>query len=156
MYKEVALKQNNEWIPKIKLSNDTIKIVNPGFKKIYRAYDKDTGFAIADIMALENQKISTDNLLIISPKDYLKSKTIENFNLIELQKPIFINGELVYNDPDIDEKREYCDKQMATIYPEVKRTKMPHEYYVDGTKEYVDYKNNLIIETKNKVRQRVR
>ena len=156
VYKEVALKQNNEWIPKIKLSNDTIKIVNPGFKKIYRAYDKDTGFAIADIMALENQKISTDNLLIISPKDYLKSTTIDNFNLVELQKPIFINGELVYDDPDIDEKRVYCDKQMVTIYPEVKRTKMPHEYYVDGTKEYVDYKNNLIIETKNKVRQRVR
>lgn len=156
VYKEVALKQDGKWIPKIKLSNDTIKIVNPGFKKLYRAYDKDTGYAIADIMTLEDQKISTDNLLIISPKDYLKSKTIDNFNLVELQKPIFINGKLVYNDPNIDKKREYCNKQMATIYPEVKRTKMPHEYYVDGTKEYVDYKNNLIIETKNKVRQRVR
>ena len=55
VYKEVALKQNGKWIPKIKLSNDTIKIVNPGHKKLYRAFDKNTGFAIADIMANKNE-----------------------------------------------------------------------------------------------------
>lgn len=153
VYKEVALKQNGKWIPKIKLSNDTIKIVNPGHKKLYRAFDKETGFAIADIMANQNEEVKRENLIIVSPQNYLKSTTINNFELKELQQTIFKNGVLVYNDPTIEEKRIYCDNEMAKIYPEVKRTRMPHEYYVDGTKEYVDFKNNLIEETKKLVKE---
>lgn len=153
VYKEVALKQNGEWIPKIKLSNDTIKIVNPGHKKLYRAFDKDTGYAIADIMANQNEKIKLENLIIVSPQDYLKRKTINNFIIKELQQVIFKNGTLVYNDPTIEEKRVYCDEEMSKIYPEVKRTRMPHEYYVDGTQEYVDFKNNLIEETRKLVKE---
>ena len=109
VYKEVALEENGKFVPKIKVSNDTIKIVNPGFKKLYRAYDKDTGFAIADIMTEKNKKIKKDDLLIVSPTYILKSKEINNFELVELQKPIFEGGELVYDDPTIDEKRKYCN-----------------------------------------------
>ena len=148
VYKEVAIIKDGERIPKIKLSNDAIKIVNPDYKKLYRAYDKETGYAIADIMTREGEKISKDNLIIVSPKEFYKQKTINNFELKELQQPIFINGELVYDDPDIDEKKAYCDKEMARIYPEVKRIMNPHEYYVDGTKEYVEFKNDLIVKTK--------
>lgn len=50
VYKEVALNEKGIWIPKIKLSNDAIKIVNPDYKKLYRAFDKDTGLAIADVI----------------------------------------------------------------------------------------------------------
>lgn len=148
VYKEVALKEKDEFVPKIKLSNDTIKIVNPGFKTLYRAYDKKTGYAIADIMTKKGEKINKDNLLIISPTDYLKQKEISNFELRVLQEKIFENGKLVYSDPDILEKKKYCEEQMNTLYEEVKRTKMPHEYYVDGTKEYVDFKNDVITKTK--------
>ncbi len=152
VYKEVALNENGVWIPKIKLSNDTVKIVNPDYKKLYRAYDKETGYAIADIMARRGENLNKDELTIVSATDYLKMKTINNFELVELQKPIFINGELVYNDPEILEKRDYCNEQMSKLYPEVKRTKMPHEYYVDGTIDYVNFKNELIAKTRKLVR----
>lgn len=151
VYKEVALKEKGLFVPKIKLSNDTIKITNPGYKELYRAYDKKTGYALADIMNLKGQPISSNNLLIISPQDNFKQSVISDFELVKLQKPIFIKGELVYDDPDIMMKRDYCNRQMETLYPEVKRTLNPHEYYVDGTKEYVEMKNNLIMETKRKV-----
>ena len=151
VYKEVALKENGEWIPKIKLSNDIIKIINPGYKKIYRAYDKNTGYALADVMALREEIVDKDNLLIISPQNYLKSTVINNFDLIELQKIIFKDGELVYDDPDIVKKREYCNEQMGKLYPEVKRIDLPHEYYVDGTKNYVEFKNKLIEDTKKSI-----
>ena len=154
VYKEVALRENNKWIPKIKLSNDAIKIVNPDFKNLYRAYDKNTGYAIADIMTRANEKINNDELVIVSPTDYLKRTTISNFELVKLQMPIFINGELVYDDPEIKEKQNYCNSQMDTLYPEVKRTKMPHEYYVDGTEDYVKFKNEMIINAKKLVRKR--
>ena len=139
VYKEVALKENNKFIPKIKLSNDTIKITNPGFKELYRAYDRKTGYAIADIMNLKGEQIKENDLLIISPQDYFKQAIISDFDLVKLQKPIFVT---------MKEKQEYCNKEMAKLYPEVKRLSMPHEYYVDGTKEYVDMKNELIAKTK--------
>lgn len=144
VYKEVALNKDGIWEPKIKLSNDAIKIVNPDFKKLYRAYDKETGFAIADIMTRQGEQITTDNLIIVSPMDYLKRKEISDFELRELQTPIFLDGNLVYEDPELDEKRRYCEAQMATIYPEVKRNKMPHQYHVSGTVDYVNFKNEMI------------
>ena len=152
VYKEVALNTNGTWEPKIKLSNDTIKIVNPGYKKLYRAYDKETGYAIADIMDLYDKDIKKHDLNIVSVTDYLKQTTINDFDLVELQKPIFKDGELVYDDPDIMGKRAYCNEQMKTLYPEVKRTNMPTEYYVDGTEEYVNFKNDLIQKTRKRVK----
>ena len=152
VYKEVALEVNGELVPKIKVSEDAIKITNPGLKKLYRAYDKDTGYAIADILTLQGERISKNNLLIVSPIDYLKNKTIDNFELVELQRTIFKNGELVYDDPDIRDKREYCETQMRTLYPEVKRLNMPHVYPVSGTEEYVTLKRSLIQEHKNKIK----
>ena len=154
VYKTVAAEENGILVPKIKLSNDTIKIVNPDFKKLYRAYDKDTGYAIADIMTRHDEPISKDNLLIVSPTDSLKRKTISNFELVKLQKPIFVNGKLVYEDPDIREKQAYCKAQMTTIYPEVKRIMNPHEYYVDGTENYVNFKNEMIQKHKKLVREK--
>ena len=154
VYKEVAWsKDNGIWVPKIKLSNDTIKIVNPDYKKLYRAYDKTTGFALADVMARHNEKLNKRELSIVSVTDFLKSTTLNNFDLVELQKPIFVNGELVYDDPSIREKQAYCNKEMGTLYPEVKRTTMPHEYYVDGTEEYVNFKNKVIQDAKRLVKR---
>ncbi len=152
VYKEVALNTNGTWEPKIKLSNDTIKIVNPGYKKLYRAYDEQTGYAIADVMSLYDKEIDKRNLKVVSVTDYLKQTTIDNFELVELQKPIFENGELVYNDPELLEKQTYCNEQMSTLYQEVKRTNMPAEYYVDGTDDYVNFKKDLIVKTRNLVK----
>ena len=152
---EVALKKDGNWIPKIKLSNDVSKTINPDFKKLYRAYDKETGYAIADIMARRIENVSRDKIVIADPANILKHTTITNFKLEKLQKTIFKNGELVYDDPEILEKQKYCNEQMKKIYPEVKRTKMPHEYYVDGTEEYVEFKNVLIDETKKIAKNKI-
>ena len=152
VYKEVALKEKEIWIPKIKLSNDTIKTINPDFKKLYRAYDKNTGYALADIMAKRDEKVTNKEMVITSVIDPFKKTTINNFEIVELQQPIFLNGELVYEDKDITEIQKYCNDQMDTLYPEVKRTLNPHEYYVDGTEEYMNLKTDMI----NKVKKLVR
>lgn len=142
VYKEVSM----DGVPKIKLSEDAIKIVNPDIKKLYRAYDNETGYAVADIMTREGEEIKTDDLIIVSTTDYLKKKKLTDFTLVPLQQTIFENGELVFDDPDLDTTRAYCEAQMATIYPEVKRTVQPHIYHVSGTEEYVNFKNDLIEE----------
>ena len=58
------------------------------------------------------------------------------------------------SDYSLEEKRDYCNKEMAKIDPEVKRIKNPHEYYVDGTEDYINFKNDLIQHTKNHKNQR--
>ena len=154
VYKEVALiDEKGNIIPKIKLSNDTVKIVNPDYKKLYRAYSKSDGYALADIMCRKNEETNKRELTIVSIIDPLKKNIISDFELIELQKPIFKNGKLVYDDPDIFTKQKYCSEQMKTLYPEIKREKMPHEYYVDGTEEYVNFKNNMISEYRSLVKK---
>lgn len=152
VYKEVALKENDVLVPKIKLSNDEIKIINPDYKKLYRAYDKDSGFALADVMCRQDEDITQEKELeIVDPTNYLKSTIITNFRLEPLQKVIFENGKLVYEDPEILEKKEYCNKMMETIYPEIKRIENPHKYYVDGTVKYVQFKNKMISDMKKLV-----
>ncbi len=144
VYKEVAVIENGKVIPKIKVSEDIIKIVNPGFKKLYRAYDKNSGYAIADIMTNYNENVNEKEMVIVSLNDLIKSTTIENYKLEPLQKEIFKDGELVYKDPSIFEKKEYLNNQMKTIYPEVKRLLNPHGYFVDGTEEYAKFKGEMI------------
>ena len=145
VYKEVAIIENGIRTPKIKVSNDIIKIVNPDFKDLYRAYDKNTGYAIADIMCSKDREMNERQMKIISINDLITNTTIDNYRLVKLQKPIFLNGELVYKDLSVFEKKEYCDEQMKTLYPEVKRTLNPHKYYVDGTEEYANLKNQMIL-----------
>ncbi len=142
VYKEISM----DGVPKIKLSEDAIKIVNPDIKNLYRAYDKETGYAVADIMTREGEEIKTDDLIIVSTTDYLKKRKLTDFTIVPLQQTIFDNGELVFEDPDLDTTKAYCEAQMATNYTEVKRTVQPHIYHVSGTEEYVNFKNDLIEE----------
>lgn len=150
VYKEVAIKENGVFEPRIKLSNSEEKIINPGYKELYRLYDRETGYAIADVMTNKDEEITSDNLLIIDPKNIMNRKEVNNFELKKLQVPIFIDGELVYEDPEIMEKKTYCENQMQTLYKEIRRTLNPQNYYVDGTIEYVDFRNDLINKTKQK------
>ncbi|MBR4178938.1 MAG: nicotinate phosphoribosyltransferase [Bacilli bacterium] len=145
VYKEVAIVENGEVKPKIKVSGDLIKLINPGYKELYRAFDNESGYAIADIMCLKDKELDKDNLRIVSVTDLLKNSIISNYRLEKLQKPIFLNGKLVYEDSkDIFEKQRYCHEQMEKLYPEVKRILNPHGYYVDGTEEYVEFKQEMI------------
>ncbi len=148
VYKLVAEYQDGIRKPKIKLSNDTIKLINPDYKTLYRAIDKKTGYAIADIMTRKGEKIENENLIIVSPQDIMKRKMINDFDLIELQKPIFVDGKLVYDDPDIMTKKAYCNQEMARLYKEVKDEINPYIYPVSAVEDYVNFKNDMVNDIK--------
>ena len=44
-------------VPKIKLSDNPLKMTNPGYKKIYRIYDANNGMAIADLITMDHEQI---------------------------------------------------------------------------------------------------
>ena len=146
VYKLVAIEEDGKIIPRIKISNDAFKIVNPGYKRLYRFYDKDTGYALGDATALYDEVIPEDEFTLIDPLNTFNRLTITNYTFKELQVPLFSKGKLVYKDMTLKEKQEYCEKQMATMYPEVKRLEKPHQYYVDQTQTLIDLKKSMIFE----------
>ena len=148
VYKLVAKEENNKIIPCIKLSEDEIKITNPGYKKVYRFYDKKTGYALGDLIALSDEVIPLDKYTLISPKEEWKQTELTNYILKELQVPIFNNGNLVYDTPTIDESRNYAIDEFKTLYEEVTRPLNPHEYYVDLSEKLLSLKKDLIFENK--------
>ena len=153
VYKLVAIEKNGELIPKIKVSNDTIKTINPGYKKVYRFYDKETGYAVGDVIALADEKIPTDKYTLISPTEEWKTTTIKNYEVKELQVPIFEKGKQVYEVPTTKDRKEYCAREFKTIYPEIKRSNNPHEYYVDLTKKLLELKKQLILESREQIEE---
>jgi len=145
VYKLCAIEHKGEIIPKIKISENEQKIINPHFKKIYRIYSKDNNKALADLLCVYDETINeNEDLEIFDPNFTWKRKTITNFYVKELQQPIFVNGELVYKQPTIEEIREYHKQEIETLWDEVKRFENPHEYYVDLSQKLWNIKNNLL------------
>lgn len=147
VYKLVAIENDKgEIIPKIKLSENTSKITNPHFKKVYRLYDNETGKAIADEICLYDEVIDTTKPhVIFDPDATWKQKTLTNFSVRELQVPIFKNGKRVYTSPSISEIRDYCAREVESLWDEVKRFENPHRYYVDLSKKLWDTKKELCV-----------
>lgn len=147
VYKLAALEKNGVLIPKMKISENVEKITNPGFKTVYRLFDKDTNKAVADVITLDHEKIPEGSEYeIFDPQITWKRKKISNFYAKNLRVQIFDKGICVYQSPDIDEIRDYCKAQIDTLWEEILRFENPHEYYVDLSKDLWELKTKLIEE----------
>ena len=146
VYKLVACQVDGKVSPRIKISDNEIKITNPGVKKVCRFFDKETGYALADLLCLEDEIIDENEYEIFDEKDVWKNKKLTNYVVKEMLHPIFINGKQVYEVPSVNESKEYCKKQLETIYPEIRRLFNPSKYYMDLSKQLYDLKYNLIRE----------
>jgi nicotinate phosphoribosyltransferase len=132
VYKLAALEEEGKIIPKIKLSENTSKITNPGFKQVWRLFDRDSGKAIADVVTTHDEVIDdTKDYEIFDPEYTWKRKTVTNFKAKKLLKRVFDKGKCVYQSPSINEIRDYCKEQTDTLWDEVLRFENPHDYYVD-------------------------
>ena len=147
VYKLCAVEdEDGNIIPKIKISENVGKITNPGFKKVYRFYNRDSGMAEADYICLRDEVVDDSKAIeICDPDARWKSKVMDNFRAEELLVPIFKNGELVYNAPDLQEIKRNCAYQVSTIWPEVKRFDNPHNYYVDLSPKLMELKDNMLM-----------
>ncbi len=137
---------------KIKLSENAEKNTNPGNKKIYRIYDKDTKKIIADLICLEEETLDTsEELLLFDPLDTWKKTLLpaDTYYTKELLVPVFKNGNCVYQSPSVMEIREYCKEEMDTLWEESRRLEYPHRTHVDLSQKLWDLKNNLLNEYHN-------
>jgi nicotinate phosphoribosyltransferase len=146
VYKLAAVEdQEGTIIPKIKISENTAKITNPHFKKVYRLYDRKTGKALADQICVWDEEIDDSQpLTIFDPLAVWKTKKLTDFVAKELLKPIFKDGKLVYQKPSLTEIRSYCASQVELLWDEVKRFQNPHNYYVDLSEKLWLVKRELL------------
>ena len=146
VYKLVAVeKEDGTVLPKIKISENVGKITTPHYKKLYRFFGRDTGKAIADYLCVYDETVDdSQDMEIFDPDATWKRKNVYDFEAKELQVPIFLKGELVYNCPSLEEIRTYCLEQVDKLWDEVKRFDNPHTYYVDLSQKLWDVKYGLL------------
>ena len=139
--------------PKIKLSDNIEKMTDPGNKKLLRVYDKESGEIRADLIALQEEKISANqDLILFDARDTWKTTTLKkgSYQLREMLEPIFKNGQPVYDSPAVMEIKKYTEKEKDSLGEEYKRLTNPHIMKVDLSDELFDLKQRLIKKNKMK------
>ncbi|MCF7798089.1 MAG: nicotinate phosphoribosyltransferase [Lentisphaeria bacterium] len=149
VYKLAARERDGVLAPEIKRSDNPDKINNPGLKKLVRFRNKDTREAILDLIMLEEEPVPTDAFLAFDPVHPWKKKRIEDFEVEPLLKPIFKDGELVYDLPEIDEIRHYAATEKRSFSKEVRRLTNPHIYHVDLSEQLFHLKQQLLEAVRN-------
>ena len=155
VYKLAAVKDagSNTFTPKIKLSENTEKVTNPGDKTIYRIYSKTTGKIKADLICLANERFDPEETMIIfDPVDtWKKTKVLGGtYELRELLIPVIRQGKRVYTSPSVMKLREYCLQEQNTLWDESRRLVNPQKVYVDLSQQLFDLKKNLLEEMSSK------
>ena len=150
VYKLAAIRdEKGDFIPKIKLSENSEKVTTPGNKKIYRIYEKENGTIKADLICLAEEEYSeADELVLFDPMEPWKKTKLRagTYSLRPLMEQIFQNGQCRYTSPSVMDIRAYCQRELDTLWEETKRLVNPHEVYVDLSQKLYDTKIRLLEE----------
>lgn len=151
VYKLAAEERDGKMVPKIKISENTMKITTPGVKQVTRIY-LPSGMATADLIHLAHETVDERQPLeLFDPVDTWKRKTVRRFTARPLLVPVFKGGELVYDSPSVMEIQAYAKQELATFPEEIKRLINPHTYHVDLSHELWELKNRLIHEYRHRL-----
>ena len=139
VYKLAAVKDGDRYIPKIKISETAEKTTIPHLKNVYRIYDNETGKAMADYITMADEAVDVaDGITLFDPAETWKQRTFTNVRAERLNRPIYVNGERVYDCPP--------PAQVGTLWDEVTRFENPHRYYVDLSQKLWDERQHLLNE----------
>lgn len=148
VYKLAAIMEDGEnFTPKIKLSDNSEKITNPGNKKIYRIYEKENSKIKADLICLENETFTeNEDMHLFDPHEQWKKTVLKagTFTLKELLVKVFDKGQCVYHSDSVMKLRDFAISEMETLWEETKRFENPHQVYVDLSQKLYDIKISLL------------
>jgi len=149
VYKLAAAKDKDdaEFTPKIKLSENSEKVTNPGNKTIYRIYDKESSKIKADLICLVGETFDpSEDLKIFDPISTWKKSILPagSYQIREMLVPIFLNGQCVYSSPAVMDIKAYCQQELNTLWDENRRLINPQTVYVDLSQKLFDLKHKLL------------
>ena len=153
MYKLCNLCVDGVDYPKMKISDNPVKVTNPGVKTVYRLFDRATDKAIADLMCLADEVIDESRpLTLIHPVERWKTKEVVDFYAKELYTDVFVNGRKTYAPQSVYELQARCQAGLDGFWDEYKRLQKPHRYKVDLSDKLYELKHRLISQEKRDVR----
>lgn len=148
VYKLSAIRdKGGEWKDKLKLSEQMVKISNPGLLQIKR-FMHGEGYQ-ADCL-YDIRKPITEETVIVDPFDPTRQKQIPNYMQgIDLLEPIIQNGKRVYEFPALKSIREKTQKELSRFHSGIKRFINPHQYVVGMDVDYYNRKVEQIRKIRN-------
>ncbi len=143
VYKLSRIEIGDEKFDRMKISSSLEKITNPGFKKVLRLYDKKSGMAVADVIALKDEQLPKP-ITLRHETDIWKKFTLSDYDVREILVDIFVDGKCVYNSPKLAEMAEYAKQEKAKLWEEYKRLLNPNIYRVNISKGVYDIKQKFL------------
>ena len=144
VYKLAEIERDGKAVPRLKKSDSIEKITNPGFKTVYRIYEKDSGKAFADLIALKDEKIEKP-LTLTHETERWKKTELADYDKKELLVKIFDGGKLIYDIPSLSVSSDYRKKELSLFWDEYTRLNNPHIYKVDLSDGLYALKQKLLL-----------
>lgn len=149
VYKLVAVEKEDGICPRIKISEEAVKVTNPGFKEVWRLYDNRNGNAFADLITFKGEEVKAPYKLF-DPLSPWINKTAKNFTAKKLQTLIIENGELKYEFPTLEEIKETLNNEITKLWDGLMRFDNPDRYFVNLSFDLWSEKQRLIKKYRNK------
>lgn len=150
VYKLVAVGDEGEWQPAIKISESAEKTANPARKRAWRLYDE-RGLATADLVALADETPAEDSTLRLHhPHDASRKRMVEVSALSEIEpllENILEEGSRVEDETTLEEIRDRRLQDVSRLDPGVRRLLNPHRYHVSLSDDLWRLKQDLVAQT---------
>ncbi|MFW6268634.1 MAG: nicotinate phosphoribosyltransferase [Bacillota bacterium] len=135
--------------PKIKISDNIEKVTNPGNKKLLRIYDKKDKKIVADLITLSEEEFKEEeNLILFDSRDTWKTTTLDagTYEIRDMFVPVFTEGKCIYEKPEVNEIKQYAEREKETLWKEYRRITNPHIMKVDLSDDLFALKQQLLQE----------
>ena len=147
VYKLVSLKRGNQWVPAIKISETPAKTLNPGYKTVWRLYDR-RGLATADLLCLAEEDPRQQPVVTLRhPTDHTKFRILQQEE-VSSWEPLLVEvlreGKLTYELPTLEHIRAVRQRDIGRLDAGVRRLIRPHAYHVSLSQSLWDLKQRLI------------
>ncbi len=143
VYKLSAIERNGKLMPRMKISDSIVKVTNPGFKKLYRIYDKESGMAVADLIALDGETFDKP-LTLTHETERWKTTTLTDYTIRPMLCKIFDAGKCVYDRPSLARIVEFSKREKAKFWDEYKRIDNPQIYKVNLSDKLYELKHSIL------------
>lgn len=152
VYKLSAVEVDGEWEYRLKLSEQAIKINNPGIQQI-RRYDDGMNYR-GDQIWDEGLGVSRTPEIVDAVDATRRRAFSTDWDYEDLLQPIFRDGEVVYSVPSIEASRSRCRQELARFHKSIKRFLNPHEYPVGLDPKLHEVRTELIQAAREQVAKR--
>jgi len=138
VYKLSAVQNaKGEWQHRLKLSEQTAKVTNPGILQVRREFDGKK--YCRDVMVDELLGVGDTGVNYFDPSEVVQIKDAK-----DVLVPIFRGGKLVYEAPTLFEIQAYAKQELSRLPASVKRFVNPQTYWIGLEKRLYEKKLELI------------